>query len=132
MQYTPLWQTITIALISGLIGVIVSSIIYLHRDRKKFKIDTLKRFASNRFEMGSKEFLSALNEIFVVFSKSKKVINCLDEYHKSVISEKNANTLDKLVKLYKAMCDDVNIDYSTLNDSFFLIPFKSNESKKKV
>ena len=87
------------------------------------KVDTLKRFASNRYDLKGDEFSRALNEVFVVFQSSPKVMRALSDYHEKVTSKQES--LDCLIKLFKAMCKDVNIKFEQFNDSFFLRPFNT-------
>lgn len=121
--------TIIISLLSGLAGAIVSTCIYLRRDKKMFKVQTLKKFGANRYDVLGDNFSQALNEIFVVFNDSPKVMKKLDNYHK-IISKENGSSEpanDALVLLYKAMCDATKTNYKHLNDSFFLKPFNSKQ-----
>jgi len=123
--------TIFSSLISGVFGVIISTAFYVLHERRKDKIETLRKFFGNRYDLLGDEFSRALNEVFVVFEKSPKVIAALSEYHKKVIIRQNSE--DELIKLFKAMCNDVKLGYSDFNDSFFLHPFntRSNCSMSK-
>ena len=73
MKPEPIWITIIAAMISGLVGALLSTFVYLKRENRKFKVDTLKRFAANRFDLKGDEFSRALNEIYIVFNDSAKV-----------------------------------------------------------
>jgi hypothetical protein len=115
--------TVVASLLSGILGVVISTIFYVRHERKKAKIDTLKRFRGNRFDLHSDEFSRALNEIFVVFKDSRRVKNALSDYHEAVTSGKDSQ--DRFILSFKAMCKDVNLDYSEFNDSFFLRPFNT-------
>ncbi|WP_143075614.1 DUF6680 family protein [Desulfomicrobium apsheronum] len=123
--------TILSSLISGMVAVIVSTVFYVFHELRKDKLETLRRFVGNRYDIRGDEFSRALNEVFVVFEKSPKVIAALSEYHKKIITRQNSE--DELIKLFKAMCNDVNLGYSDFNDSFFLPPFntRSNCSMSK-
>ena len=122
---TPFWQIIIASLLSGLIGVIVSSIFYRRYEKRKQKLDTFRRLLGNRwaitevkesnFEHFRGEFIVALNEIFVVFHDSDSVRDALNTYHKS-------KSLDNLISLFKAICKDLKISYE-FNDSIFSEPF---------
>lgn len=113
------------SVLSGLLGVLVSVIVYGRRENRRFKIDTLKRFAANRYDLRSAEFSRALNEIFVVFNSSEPVMTALQTYHDTVVARQDPRMEDDLIRLYKAMCDEVGISYSNFNDSFFLTPFNA-------
>ena len=115
--------TIIASVISGIAGVVISTVFYVRHERRKDKIETLRRFMGNRYDIVGDEFSRALNEIFVVFKRSPKVIQALSAYHQKVTGRQSSE--DELIKLFKAMCDDVGLSYSEFNDSFFLRPFNT-------
>ena len=118
------FTTVLLALTSGLVGALISSIIYVRREKRMFKVATLKKFAAHRYHITGDGFSQALNEIFVVFNDSKEVMSALEEFHKVVTGRQGtAASNDGLVKLYKAMCKDAKIKFEHFNDSFFLSPF---------
>lgn len=45
-------------------------------------------------------------------------MKALSVYHQRVTERQSSE--DELIKLFKAMCDDVSLPYSEFNDSFFL------------
>lgn len=109
---------------SGIVGVVVSTGFYVRYERRKEKLETLRRFMGNRYDVVGDEFSRALNEVFVVFKDSPKVMQALSAYHQKVV-ERQGSDLDELVKLFKSMCDDIGLSYSEFNDSFFLTPFNA-------
>lgn len=123
-----IWATIAASLTSGLLGALLSIIVYSRRERRRFKVDTLKRFAANRYDLKGDEFSRALNEVFVVFNENAHVMKELQAFHERVSAKEPAE--DALVRLYKAMCDDVGINYDGFNDSFFLTPFNTKASSQ--
>jgi hypothetical protein len=124
MEYSAIIVTIMSSLISGFLGVLISTYVYVRRDVKMFKMQTLKKFASNRYDIKGDKFTEALNEIIVVFNDSPKVMDELDKFHKEVTSRSGTDIAnDRLVRLYKTMCKVVGVNYSGFNDSFFLTPF---------
>ena len=118
--------TIISSLLSGIVGVIISAAYYRHHEKRRTKIDTFKRFFSNRYDLKGDEFSRAINEIFVVFHDSEEVISTLREYHQRVTDRQGSE--DALLKLNKAMCKDVQISFGRFNDSFFLRPFNTRPS----
>ncbi len=127
------FQAVLLALVSGLGGAIFSTIIYIRREKRKFKIDTLKKFAANRFDIKGDEFTRALNEIFIVFNDSRNVMSALSDFHQNIVSKKpNQLCEDALVKLFKELCKDVKIRKNSFNDSFFLIPFNTKLSSMGI
>jgi len=116
------------SLISGMIGVIVSILYYRKHEERIIKLKTLTKFVGNRFDLTSSEFSQSINEIFIVFCKSRKVMQALSDHHKSILAREPSE--DNLVKLYKAMCIDLKIYTTELNDSFFLTPYNTKSILK--
>ena len=122
---TSFWVTIIASLLSGLIGVILSSCFYLRYENRKQKFDTFRRLLANRFaiaegqennsERSRDEFFAALNEMVVVFHDSTTVLHALNTYHEN-------KSQDNLLRLFKAICKSLRVSYE-FNDSFFQKPF---------
>jgi hypothetical protein len=126
MDTTVIIVMIVSSLLSGIVGVIISAVYYRHHEKRRMKIDTFKRFFSNRYDLKGDEFSRAINEIFVVFHESAEVISALRAYHQRVTDRQNSE--GELLKLHKAMCKEVNINFDKFNDSFFLTPFNTRPS----
>ncbi len=118
--------TIASSLISGLVGLGISTLHYRRFEAKKFKVDTVKKFIANRYDLRGDEFSRALNEIFMVFNKSPKVMAALELFHTNITTNRPAE--DSLVALFKALCSEIGIDPTKFNDSFFLRPFNTRPS----
>ena len=118
--------TIISSLLSGIVGVAVSTFYYRRYENRKTRMDTFKRFFGNRYDLKGDAFSQALNEIFVVFKNSKPVMEALSLHHKAVTSGKGSE--DELVKLFKSMCKDLDLDATDFNDSFFLTPYNTRPS----
>ena len=121
------WAMISSSLLSGIIGVVISTIYYRRHEAKKIKLETLTKVIANRYDLKGDEFSRALNEIFVIFQKSKPVMKVLSEFHEKTTTPSVSNE-DALLRLIKAMCDDVSVSYDDVNDSFFLRPFNTRSS----
>jgi hypothetical protein len=125
----PLWALILTSLLSGLIGALISTYYYLRYEKRKLKLDTLRRLAGNRFaitvegttEEPRNEFFAVLNEAFVVFYDAPKVLNALEQLYAD--RNRPERTHDNLVKIFKAMTEHLKISHKSLTDSFFLTPF---------
>lgn len=114
-------------LFSGLLGVIVSSIMYINHDKHLRKLDVARKLFRHRFHILSAEFMEALNEVFVVFHKSDTVISELVKYH-TYISGKQVLVEDankRMLGLFKAISVEVKIKSNIVDDEFFLKPFNS-------
>ena len=112
-------------IVSGLLGTIITIIYYRRHEKYLMKLETLKKFVSNRFDIIGDPFSRALNEISVVFNQSKEVRDALLAFHNNAGSNNPSTPLanDLLVKLNRAMCKDLGINIEDLTDKFFLTPF---------
>jgi len=125
------------SLISGLVGVIVSTLYYRRYENRKWKLDTLKRLAAHRYAIAegqplerSAEFFVVLNEVFVVFHDAQEVLSVVEIMHKE--ADTPGRLGENMVKLLKAMCDNLGINHRTLNDSFLLAPFAPSGSSASL
>jgi hypothetical protein len=115
--------TVVSPLLSCLVGVIISTVYYRRYEKRRTKIDTFKRFFANRYDLRGDEFSRAINEIFVIFHDSEEVLSSLRAYHQRVTNRQDSE--GELLRLHKAMCNDVKIRFDKFNDSFFLRPFNT-------
>ena len=81
---------------------------------------------ANRYDLKGDEFSIAINEILVIFEGSPKVMKALSDHYEKVTGGHNSE--DALLKLFKAMCDDVGLAHNEFNDSFFLRPYNARPS----
>lgn len=123
------WAVILSSLLSGIVGVVISTVYYRRHEAKKIKLYTLTRVMANRYDLKGDEFSRALNEIFIIFQKSKPVMDALSDFHEKTTTPGLSNE-DALLRLIKAMCDDVSISHEGVNDSFFLRPFNTRQSSQ--
>ena len=72
------------SLISGLLGVIISTIFYVRRENRMIKLETLKKLASNSHNINL--LVGALNEIFVVFNDSSNVMKAVRNLHNEKVN----------------------------------------------
>lgn len=114
------------SLISGLLGVVISTAVYVRRENRKLKLETLKKLAANRHNIY--ELAGALNEIFIVYNDSDKVMNALSNYHQKVVDRKNSK--DELVELFKQMCIATKVSFKEANENLFLITFDRKPNSK--
>ena len=109
------------ALISGLLGVVLTLWVTRRREKRATRVETLRRFAGYRYDITGAEFMRTLNEVFVVFNSDAEVMGALRDFHAGIGQPSGQN--DKLIRLYKEMCRASEIDYADFNDSFFFKPF---------
>ncbi|MEW6289932.1 MAG: DUF6680 family protein [Thermodesulfobacteriota bacterium] len=116
--------TVVSSLSSGLLGVLISSWFYARFEKRKMKTETARKLFANRHDMHGPGFHEAMNEIMIVFSGNQKVINLIEDLFKTIETPRQARP-DKaadeaLIKLMKAICKDIGIEYKTLPDSYYL------------
>lgn len=115
---------LTLALLSGMLGALLSAWIFIRREKRRMKLDTLREIIGNRFRMNDPAFYKPLNEIFVVYNDSPEVLKRLDAVVSNARRNKagtpNPEANDDLVKLLRAMCENAKVSHSKVTDSFFL------------
>jgi len=121
--------TVISSLLSGLIGVVLSFYFFSRLETRKLKIDTARRLIGSRYNVHSTEFKSAFNEVIIIFSDNKEVMNAIDDFwqilqiSKEQISSDAIN--DKLVAILKAVCKEVGLSPKELNDTYYLRVFNT-------
>ena len=113
------------SLLSGIIGVIVSVVYHRRYEKYRAKLDTLKNLVGYRNDVKGAEFSKALNEILIVFQDSMEILETLELFRKTLITQRNKNDLvnDSLLRLVKIMCRNVGVNINKINDSNFLQAF---------
>ena len=123
-----IWITLCASLLSGLVGVGVSTAYYRRYENRKMKLDLIRRLAGARYQIagagvaaGSDGFFSALNEVFVVFHDEPKVIAAIETFRREL--GRPGNVENNLPTLFKELFKTVGLKNDYLNDSFILSPF---------
>lgn len=112
------------ALLSGIVGVIISNWYHARAEKRKLKLGVLHQLMGNRNNLVGQEFTEAINNVFVAFHDSNTVLSELKIFHAFSISSVSGERMNnQLLKLFKAMCIDLKIDIASLEDEFFLTPF---------
>lgn len=99
--------------------------------KRKQKYDLLEQMMGHRFDLTGDKFSEALNKVFIVFNDSKQVLEALKSFHESVSGQhKEPKIIDqRLLELFKSMCDNLKIDTRILTDSFYLKAFNIKSNK---
>jgi hypothetical protein len=113
------------SIISGLLGVLISVWFYRRSEIRQAKFRIIQQLLGNRNDLKGQSFTEALNQVFVGFHDSEKVLLKLKEFHETIIRRPVSNDLanQKLLELFKAICEELNIEPGPLTDSFFLQAF---------
>ena len=115
----------------GLFSTFVTAIYNKAKDEHHEKLMLFQKLLGNRYDIKGEKFTEAINSIFVTFHNSKTVLKALKEFHETIINKSNTNEKiidDKLLLLFKAICEDLNISTEPLGDSFFREPFNLKKS----
>ncbi len=115
--------TIISSLLSGLLGIFISSQFYLNLEKRKLKTDTVRRLLGYRYHLTGEGFTRALNEAFIIFADNKKVVKAIEELHVTAITPGKPDIDNKLISLFKAVCKDVKCLPRNINDTYFLKVF---------
>ncbi len=120
------WLKVLIsATLSGLLGVGISTWYYQWNENRRMKFHVLQRLLGNRHDIKGQMFTEALNQVLVTFYDSHEVLVALKSFHEVIIGTHTTPDLanQKLLDLFKAMCDHLKIKTEPLTDNFFLQPF---------
>lgn len=113
------------SLLSGIIGVGISNWYHKKAEKRMHKLLLLEKLLGNRHDILGDKFTEALNSVFIVFYDSPSVINALKAFHENTLNPIRGTDLanQKLLDLFRAMCEDLDIQIRPLTDTFFLQPF---------
>ena len=113
------------SIISGMFGVLISVWFYRRSEIRQVKLRIIQQLLGNRNDLKGQPFTEALNQVFIGFHDSEKVLLKLKAFHEAIINRSVSNDLanQKLLELFKAICEDLNIKPGPLTDTFFLQAF---------
>lgn len=120
------WLRILVAsLLSGLLGVGISTWYHQRNEIRRTKLRVLQQLLGNRHDIKGQLFTEALNQVFVIFYDAQDVLVALKAFHEvTMITQKTTDLANqKLLDLFKAMCENLKINPAPLTDTFFLQPF---------
>ena len=121
------------SLISGILGVIISTLYYKKAERRKEKMNLIMQLFGNRYDINGDRFSEALNSIVIVFHDSDDVIKKVKGLH-DIASSNTSNKSEQinyaLIDLFKALVMDVKLGNEELNDSFMLSVFNNKQPIK--
>lgn len=113
------------SLISGLIGVGVSSWFFYRLERHKLKLDLARRLLGHRYSITGNHFSTAMNEVFVVFADSKIVLQKMEHLYETIQTPGKPNADEVFIDFLKAVCKNAGLSQATLNDKYFLQIFNA-------
>ncbi|MDE0405704.1 MAG: hypothetical protein OXI53_10370 [Nitrospira sp.] len=111
------------SLLSGLIGVAVSSWFYARLEKRKMKMETARKMFGSRHDISSTKFQESLNEIMIIFSDSQEIIEAVENSLTIAATPQSARAPgaenEVLIKLMKAVCQNIGIK-QRLSDAYYL------------
>lgn len=125
---------IIIAILSIIFSGITASMVTLCCQRKaekrKYKMEVFQMIIAHRQGLGecgrnSGKFEEAVNQVFIAYNDSDKVLKAFEEFRSSVIykNEKESNlVISNLLTLLKEMANELHIKYNFSNDDLFTKP----------
>ena|SRR5690554_3330962 len=116
--------TIASSALSGILGVVISSIFYARLEKRRIKLETARKMFGSKHAISGKEFQESINEVMIVFSDSQEVIDLVQELFEVVSTPRSARAPDAadeaMIKLMKGVCKNIGIKYKKLPDSYYL------------
>lgn len=113
------------SLLSGLIGVAVSSWFFYRLERHKLKLDLARRLLGHRYSITGDHFSAAMNEVFVVFADSKDVLQKMERLYETLQTPGKPNADGVFTDFLKAVCKNAGLSQATLNDQYFIKTFNA-------
>lgn len=108
------------SLVSGLVGALLSSLLYFRYEKRKVKFDTAQRLFANKYQADSHEFVGALNEVSIVFHDSSEIIDALDKLWSSYQVPGAPEADNKMLNLFKVICKELNINFKNIENDTHL------------
>lgn len=118
-----IWFNVGAIVFSGIFGVILTIIVQRKLRLYDLRYDVLIDFVENRYDLKGIEFTKAINKIYLIYGKKKRVIIVLRDFHKAIIDRSTIGeeTNKKLRNVYIEMCKAVHID--PMDEELFYKPF---------
>lgn len=117
--------TIVSSLISGLLGVAVSTWYFYKLERHKLKLDLARRLLGNRFSISGDAFSCAMNEVIAVFADAEPVLQKMERLYEALQVPGKPNAEGALIDFLKAVCKASGLTQATLNDAYLIKTFNA-------
>jgi hypothetical protein len=115
--------TLISSVLSGLLGVAVSSWFFYKFERHKQKMDLARRLLGNRFSISGDAFSCAMNEVIAVFSDAPDVLTKMEKLFVAIQVPGKPNAELALVDFLKSVCKESGLSQGQLNDTYLLQTF---------
>ncbi|WP_143751505.1 DUF6680 family protein [Marinobacter sp. LV10R520-4] len=117
--------TIIASLLSGIIGVAISSWFYYRLERHKLKVDLARRLLGYRFSISGEDFSCAMNQVIAVFADSPEVLQKMERLYQALEVSGKPHAESALIDFLKAVCKYSGLTQATLNDAYLLKTFNA-------
>lgn len=117
--------TVVSSLISGIVGVFISTWYFYKLERHKLKLDLARRLLGNRFSISGDAFSCAVNEVIAVFADSEDVLSKLRGLYEALQAHGKPNAETALIDFLKAVCKASGLTQATLNDAYLIKTFNA-------
>jgi len=117
--------TLLSSLLSGIVGIGISSWFYYRLERHKLRLDLTRRLLGHRHSITGEEFSTAMNEVFVVFSDSKEVLRNMERLYETLQTQGKPNADSIFTDFLKSVCKASGLKQKTLNDAYFIKTFNA-------
>ena len=117
--------TIVSSLISGIIGVAISTLYFYKLERHKLKLDLARRIMGNRYSISGDAFSCAMNEVIVVFADSKVVLEKMERFFEALQAPGKPNAEATAVDFFKAISKASGLSQEQLNDTYLIKTFNA-------
>ena len=126
-----IFQAIALSLFSGLFASLITVLITRYFENKKSLLEYKKKVFQDLIAFrgdlvdsaeNTGNFQVAINQVFVAYNDSPKVLEAFDNKMGARTLEDNRCVISALLTLLKLMAQEVHIDYSFSNDDLFTNP----------
>ncbi len=117
--------TIISSLLSGIIGILISSWFYYRLERHKLRLDLARRLLGHRHSIQGEGFSTAMNEVVAVFADSKEVLMKMERLYVTLETSGKPNVESVFTDFIKAVCKESGLNQKTLNDSYLIKTFNA-------
>lgn len=117
--------TLASSLLSGLMGISVSTWYFYKLERHKQKLDLARRLLGNRYNISGEHFSCAMNEVIAVFADAAEVLKKMERLYESLQVPEKPNSEVALIDFLKAVCKSSGLSQVTLNDTYLIKTFNA-------
>jgi hypothetical protein len=109
---------------SSALATTVTLMVQRRRASRERRLDCLRRVAAYRAPPPSDDWIEALNEIFVTFNESDRVMKAVATASRETQSPSGLQN-GTLLDLVKSMMDDLKLSKDHIDDAFIMRPFQA-------